>query len=378
MSWNATIAIRAAIESDYSVSGITMPAITVRCRNLGASERSNLWTIKTAASDDPQQDFISGYLAEPTSLPTGTNAKGLGRTLGNVRVTGGRNSALYLAHSYHTKVPPEAITPFIEHYTKPGDVILDPFCGSGMTGVAAAMAGRQCILSDLSPAAIHLAWNHTRPCDPKKLGEAFSEISERLGPQFSNLYRTEHTDGTVATIHWTLWSTRHNCPECKKDFLLWEAMDRETGRLGKTIDCPRCHDRIKRSGLKTVGSEPAWLSYETTTGKRFANEPNARDLKRTLGFTRADIGTWFPETAIGADREMYTPTPEYRADPDSVRAELYKILAEARAAQRLPWEPKTVLLYRTIFPQMTNWLPDEEAAQLRFEFEAEIKRLEAA
>ena len=73
-----------------------------------------------------------------------------------------------------------------------------------------------------------------------------------------------------------------------------------------------------------------------------------------------------------------TPTPEYRADPDTVRAELYKILAEARAAQTLPWEPKTVVLYRTIFPQMTNWLPDEEGAQLRFEFEAEIKRLQAA
>lgn len=72
------------------------------------------------------------------------------------------------------------------------------------------------------------------------------------------------------------------------------------------------------------------------------------------------------------------PTPEYTADPDSVRAELYMILAEARAAQKLPWEPKKALLYRTIFPQMTNWLPDEEGAQLRFEFEAEIKRLQAA
>jgi hypothetical protein len=72
-----------------------------------------------------------------------------------------------------------------------------------------------------------------------------------------------------------------------------------------------------------------------------------------------------------------TPTPEYRADPVSVRGELHKILAEARAAQKLPWEPKTVLLYRTIFPQMTNWLPDDEAAILRFEFDTEIKRLEA-
>jgi hypothetical protein len=69
---------------------------------------------------------------------------------------------------------------------------------------------------------------------------------------------------------------------------------------------------------------------------------------------------------------------EYRPDPDAVRAELHKILAEARAAKKLPWEPKTVQLYQTIFPQMTNWLPEEEGAQLRFEFDTEIKRLEAA
>jgi hypothetical protein len=72
------------------------------------------------------------------------------------------------------------------------------------------------------------------------------------------------------------------------------------------------------------------------------------------------------------------PTPEYRPDPDSVRAELYKILAEARAAKKLPWEPTRVSLYRTIFPQMTNWLPADEGAQLRFQFETEMARLEAA
>ena len=71
-------------------------------------------------------------------------------------------------------------------------------------------------------------------------------------------------------------------------------------------------------------------------------------------------------------------SPAYRPDPDKVRARLQKILAEARAAQNLPWAPTTVSLYRTIFPQMTNWLPEEEVAQLRFEFETELARLEAA
>jgi len=72
------------------------------------------------------------------------------------------------------------------------------------------------------------------------------------------------------------------------------------------------------------------------------------------------------------------PTPEYRADPDAVRQELYRILAEARAAQTIPWDAKRAALYRTIFPQMTNWLPADEGAQLRFAFATELARLEAA
>jgi hypothetical protein len=73
-----------------------------------------------------------------------------------------------------------------------------------------------------------------------------------------------------------------------------------------------------------------------------------------------------------------SPTPVYRADPDEVRAELHRILLQARLKQKMPWEPSRVSLYRTIFPQMTNWLPEEEAAQLRFEFEMQLTRLEAA
>jgi hypothetical protein len=71
-------------------------------------------------------------------------------------------------------------------------------------------------------------------------------------------------------------------------------------------------------------------------------------------------------------------TPAYRPEPDKVRARLHLILNEARAAETLPWEPAQVSLYRIIFPQMTNWLPGDEGEQLRFEFETELARLEAA
>jgi hypothetical protein len=71
-------------------------------------------------------------------------------------------------------------------------------------------------------------------------------------------------------------------------------------------------------------------------------------------------------------------TPVYHADPDKVRAELNRILGEARAAQAMPWDARQAALYRLIFPQMSNALPEEEGAQLRFEFETELARLEAA
>ncbi len=54
-------------------------------------------------------------------------------------VAAGKNDTIYMAHSYHTKVPHQAILRYIPHYTRPGDLILDGFCGSGMTGVAAAL-----------------------------------------------------------------------------------------------------------------------------------------------------------------------------------------------------------------------------------------------
>ncbi len=72
------------------------------------------------------------------------------------------------------------------------------------------------------------------------------------------------------------------------------------------------------------------------------------------------------------------PIPAYRPDTDKVRARLQKILAEARSADVAPWAPARLSLYRTIVPQMTGFLPDEEGAQLRFEFEQELARLKAA
>ena len=61
----------------------------------------------------------------------------------------GKNNPIYNAHSYHTKVPYKAIMRYILHYTNPGDVIFDGFCGTGMTGIAAQMCGDKSTVESL-------------------------------------------------------------------------------------------------------------------------------------------------------------------------------------------------------------------------------------
>ena len=84
-----------------------------------------------------------------------------------------------------------------------------------------------------------------------------------------------------------------------------------------------------------------------------------------------------PETEPDLFGDDYAP-PVYYPDPDRVLARLQKILAEVRAASGRSLDRDSAGLYQLIFPQMAKCLPEEEAAQLRLEFETEMQRLEAA
>lgn len=74
-----------------------------------------------------------------------------------------------------------------------------------------------------------------------------------------------------------------------------------------------------------------------------------------------------------------TPQPGRIVDfPAEARRRLLKMLAEARAAERLPWSQKETETLEILFPQMAGWLPDDERDQLCFEFAREIERLRNA
>jgi hypothetical protein len=79
----------------------------------------------------------------------------------------------------------------------------------------------------------------------------------------------------------------------------------------------------------------------------------------------------------GEDR-MQPPVRQFVADTELIRRRLHALLQTARTAAVMPWPERDARMWQTVFPQMADWLPDEEANQLRFEFIQQIERLKAA
>ena len=76
----------------------------------------------------------------------------------------------------------------------------------------------------------------------------------------------------------------------------------------------------------------------------------------------------------GEDR-LQIPVRSYLPDPEKVRQRLKALLEKARSAEKMPWPERDARMWQTVFPNMANWLPDDEATQLRLEFEREMERL---
>jgi 16S rRNA G966 N2-methylase RsmD len=207
-----------------------------------------------------------------------------------------RSSSLYRVHSYHTKVPPEAIGGFILKHTSPGDTVLDPFCGSGMTGIAAGMLGRRAILGDLSPAAVHIAHNYCTPCDPRAFDHAVWEVLSAVGEELTRLYTTRHGRRS-AQIEYLVWSDIRRCDSCATEITLWDCRARGL----RLIRCPSCGHEAPKSSLAIVG-ERAVEAHLTVAGERVVRAALPEDLRD--GVNRAEL-PWIPTIPFESTRPMW-------------------------------------------------------------------------
>lgn len=191
----------------------------------------------------------------------------------------GKNSAIYNAHTYHTKVPYQIIMRYILHYTQPGDIVLDGFAGTGMTGVAATACGRpdaetkysilsdysnagyanpnwgerHAICGDLSPLCFHISSNYNRHIETKKLKEAVDDIIEQLKDRFGHFYEIELGDKTKGHINYFVWSEVVECNNCGKELNVHDlSYDYDTKTLHEKLKCPFCGTEQKRVNAESI------------------------------------------------------------------------------------------------------------------------------
>lgn len=304
--------VETLILAEASVAGVSMANVEAVCERICRRTEDGRWALASVPDfvgvDSPYGCIANEYVGDPAPLfaeaSSGVRLVDLPLT---DAVPGSRSTALYNAHSYMTKVPPEAIEPFIAHYTRPGDVVLDMFAGSGMTGVAAAMSGRRAILRDIAVVSSHLSFNHTRPCDPGLLSRLWRQLYDALRPTFGKIYRVPgRGKDTEGYAHYTLWSERYTCPECADTFTLYEAINTTTGRVGTTIDCPKCDSELKRQRLRAIGSVPVLINYQGPNGgRRSQRKPTKKDLAHIASFSREMVKDWYPRVPMGPDRDMF-------------------------------------------------------------------------
>lgn len=245
-------------------------------------------------------------------------------------VSEGKNDCVYNAHSYHTKVPYKAIQRYILHYTNPGDIVLDGFSGTGMTGVAAQLCGnpesdfrflvereqqvkwgaRKAILSDLSPSAAFITHNYNQACSAEQfLREAekiLSMCSAECGWMYETIHVTPKSSGQLSfdqaetapkgQINYTVWSDVIVCPRCGQEMVFWDvAVDEQRGKVADEFPCPHCNAistkkecsrafesyfDLRLGQVVSVGKQaPVYINY-TYRGKRYEKKLDEFDYAR--------------------------------------------------------------------------------------------------
>lgn len=265
-------------------------------------------------------------------------------------ISEGKSDPIYAAFSYHTKVPYKAILKYILHYTKPGDIILDGFAGTGMTALAAQMCGnlskqdvfeykkdlksidpgiRYAIVNDLSPYASLLSASICQAVDIEDFSNEVKKLMEEVERRCDWLYLTKIGDshingeGKYAKINHVIWSNVYICPNCSREFSLWEqsvsyALNNGTGTQDETFNCKYCNAELSSKDLenafeilydvdlnreiKTLKRIPIFINY-TYGNKRDEKYVDKSDLELLELISNEKIEYWYPTERMCEGRE---------------------------------------------------------------------------
>jgi len=111
---------------------------------------------------------------------------------------------IYGSHKYWSKKPYNVIRYFISKYSKEGDVVLDPFCGSGVSIVESIFTNRKAIGVDINPSAIFITKQTLCNVDVNYIKQEFEKLKLKTMDKINSLYVVKRDDYVGVGTHY-IW-----------------------------------------------------------------------------------------------------------------------------------------------------------------------------
>jgi 16S rRNA G966 N2-methylase RsmD len=271
-----------------------------------------------------------------------------------------RTDAIYNAHGYLTKVPVDGILPYLDAFTAPGDTVVDLFAGSGMTAVAAKIAGRNAVVSDISVLGRHIGEGYLADVDSSVFEEAAVRVIKAAKAWHGDLYETVTHDGLSAPAIRTIWSFVYLCGSCSKNIVYFEAL--RANNWAAPSQCPHCGNSFSKRNSKSIGDVPVLVVTDGADGKQVERPVTDIDRSKIRKAEASPDLKLVPGEGIGSDREMYRRSALGKWDLDNTRSffsarnalALYYLWKAIRKLRNVEVRKKLLFAFTAILPRASR------------------------
>lgn len=177
------------------------------------------------------------------------------------------HTAQYKMHKYFARRPYNVFKHIIKHYTSKGDVVLDPFCGGGVTVFESAALERNVVGVDLNPLAAFISRMQMFNGEISELKDFYRRFLVTETKKYNEWYTVKFPDDEGTAI-WFEWAYVVKCPDCGSSIELLEENKKSNG----IYFCPNPNCKGHTNGQKRVdcspaGSIPIRVKYQSSKTK---------------------------------------------------------------------------------------------------------------
>ncbi|WP_432199340.1 DNA methyltransferase [Anoxybacillus gonensis] len=215
------------------------------------------------------------------------------------------HTAQYKMHKYFARRPYNVFRNLIEHYTNENGIVLDCFCGGGVTIFESLAIGRKVIGVDINPLATFITEMQIQKVDLELLKKFFDSFYNEVYNRLNHFYKINLGEDS-GEIEWVEWAYEIKCPFCDSIILLTEENKIRNG----VYRCPNADcssNQQKKIGVKRTdgiphGSRPLRVKYRShLTGEVKLHTFSDEEVKQILAY---DYDAYMSEDYISPDEPI--------------------------------------------------------------------------